>query len=119
MMPVVGALARMVQVGGPPVPSLPPEIGAVMIFNEIVLPIIGIAFGGVVVWWIYRTVNKMLDRRHAGPELDLLREELEQLKRDGMTSENLSARLGEVEERLDFAERLLTQHKQERLGRGE
>ncbi len=112
------AVASLLQVG-PPVPSLPPEIGAVMIFNEIVLPLIGIAFGGVVVWWIYRTVNKMLDKRHGGPEIERLHEELEQLKRDGATAEHLAARLGEVEERLDFAERLLTQQKQERLGRGE
>jgi hypothetical protein len=116
-MPTAAAIT-LIQGGGVAVPPLPPEIGAVMIFNEIVLPLIGIAFGGVVVWWIYRTVNKLLDKRQGGPEIEALHGEIERLKGDGVTVEQFAARLGEVEERLDFAERLLTQHKQERLGRG-
>jgi hypothetical protein len=109
----------LAQGGGISVPPLPPEIGAVMIFQEIVIPIIGMAMGVAVIWWGYRTVNKILDRRHAGPELEALRHEVDLLKSDGAMVENLSTRLGEVEERLDFAERVLTQNRQERLGSGE
>ena len=100
------------------VPPLPPQVGAVMMFEQIVLPLIGIAFGGLVLYGAYKTVNRYLERRHGGPELEGLQSEVEQLKSRADGIEELAFRLGEVEERLDFAERILAQQKQDRLGPG-
>jgi HAMP domain-containing protein len=102
-----------------PVPPLPPQVGAVMIFNEIILPLIGVAFGGLVLWGLYRTVNRYLERRHGaahGGELEAMQSEVEQLRSQTAGVEHLALRVGELEERLDFAERLLT-HERERRAR--
>ncbi len=106
------------QVVSIPAPQLPPEIGSIMVFQEIVLPLVGIAFGGLVLWGVYRTVNRYLERRHGGAELEAMRADVELLRGKAERAEDLALRLGEVEERLDFAERLLTQQKQGRLGQG-
>ncbi len=101
------------------VPPLPPEVGTVMIFNEIVLPLLGMAMGAFVLWGVYRTATRLLERRRGGAgqaELEGLRSEVEQLKAHAGAVEDLSLRLSEVEERLDFAERLLTTER-ERAGR--
>jgi hypothetical protein len=100
------------------VPPLPPQVGAVMMFQEIFIPLIVFAFGGLVLFGTYKTVNKYLERRHGGPELEGLRTDIEQLRSKAEGVEELVYRLGEVEERLDFAERILAQQKQDRLGPG-
>ena len=51
-------------------------------------------------------------------ELEGMRAELDQLRAKAEGVDELTFRLGEVEERLDFAERILSQQKQERLGQG-
>ena len=89
-----------------------------MMFEQIVMPLVGIAFGGFVVWGVFRTVNKYLERRQSGPELTGLREEVERLRAKAEAVDELALRLGEVEERVDFAERILAQQKQDRLGPG-
>jgi len=100
------------------VPPLPPQVGAVMMFQEIFLPLIGVAFGGLVLFGVYKTVNRLLERRLGGTELEGLRTEVEQLRSKAEGVEELVYRLGEVEERLDFTERILAQQKQDRLGPG-
>jgi hypothetical protein len=100
------------------VPPLPPQVGAVMVFQEIILPLAGIALGGLVLFGVYRTVNRYLERRHAAPELDELRSEVSQLRAKSEGVEEMMLRLGEVEERMDFAERILAQQKQDRIGPG-
>lgn len=100
------------------VPPLPPQVGAVMMFQEIFIPLIAFAFGGLVLFGAYKTVNKYLERRHGGAELEGLREEVEQLRSKTEGAEDLAFRLSEIEERLDFTERILAQQKQERLGQG-
>ncbi|MDH3289600.1 MAG: hypothetical protein OEO20_04895 [Gemmatimonadota bacterium] len=116
--PLPHALA---QTGG--IPPLPPEIGSVMIFNEIVLPLLGMAMGGFVLWGAYRIVTRLLERHRLGAgeaELDGVRSGLEQLKAQSGLVEDLTLRLNEVEERLDFAERLLTREREQtRLKPGE
>lgn len=100
------------------VPPLPPQIGAVMMFQEIFVPLIAFAFGGLVLFGAYKTVNRYLERRHGGAELEGMRAEMDQLRAKAEGVEELTFRLGEVEERLDFTERILAQQKQERLGPG-
>jgi len=109
------------QTGG--IPPLPPEVGTVMIFNEIVAPLLGMAMGAFVLWGVYRIVTRLLERRRLGAgqaELEGWRSDLEQLKAQSGLVEDLTFRLNEVEERLDFAERLLTREREQtRLKPGE
>ena len=90
--------------------------------QNVVFPIIGMGMGGFVLFGIYRIVNKFLDRRHdarlgeAGPgvaeELRRLQQRIEQL-------EEKTYRWDELEERLEFAERMLAHHAQRPLIEGE
>lgn len=82
--------------------------------QEVIFPLVGMGMGVFVLFGIYRTINRILDRRHerrlgvpAGvqDEIDRLRERLDRL-------EEQSNRVQELEERLDFAERMLAQHAQ-------
>ncbi len=86
-------------------------------FEHVVLPILGMCMGGGVLFGIYRTVNRHADRKHelqmasttgtgGGRELEDLRARVELL-------EESTFRVQELEERLDFAERLLTQQQQQ------
>lgn len=80
--------------------------------HEVVFPIFGFILGGGAIFGVYRTVNRHLDRQHqnkltggsvaASAELEDLRRRVEHL-------EAQDRRLEELEERLDFAERVLTQ----------
>jgi hypothetical protein len=90
--------------------------------QNVVFPLIGMGIGTLVLVGVYRTVNRFLDRRHemrlgaaeteVGEELRRLRERLDQL-------EARAYRWDELEERLDFAERMLAQHAQHPLIEGE
>ncbi len=79
--------------------------------QEVVFPLIGMGMGAFVLYGIYRTVNRILDRRHearltggggVADEVERLRLRLDQL-------EEHTFRMQELEERLDFAERMLAQ----------
>ena len=98
------------------VPQLPPTPAWIW-FQEIGVPILAFGFGAFVVWQIARTVNRYLERRHAQSdpqELDALRTEMEHLRGQAGVVEDLTLRLGDLEERLDFAERLLTRERERR-----
>ncbi|UCG87346.1 MAG: hypothetical protein JSW71_02025 [Gemmatimonadota bacterium] len=87
-------------------------------FQNVVIPVLGMGLGGFVMFGVYRTVNRFLDRRHerlvaatqagSSPELEELKDRVEAL-------EDTAFRLQDLEERLDFAERLLTRE-QRQLG---
>ena len=81
-------------------------------FQNVVIPVLGMGIGAFAMFGVYRTINRHLDRRHeqqlaassgahTGPELDDLRARVESL-------EDAADRVHELEERLDFTERLLT-----------
>jgi hypothetical protein len=86
-----------------------------------VIPIMGMGLGAFTLFGVYRTFNRFLDRRHEremskaggvqGPELEDLRARVEVL-------EDASERVQELEERLDFTERMLALQKRERLDPG-
>lgn len=90
--------------------------------QNVVFPLIGMGMGTFVLYGLYRTVNRHLDRRHelqlaerggtSGAEIGRLHERMEQL-------EEQVFRLQELEERLDFAERLLAQHSDRPVLRGD
>jgi hypothetical protein len=67
----------------------------------------------------YRIVMRWIDRRHERLMVERGKwagsAELEQLRSRVEALEDTSARVQELEERLDFAERLLTQQKRDQL----
>jgi hypothetical protein len=86
--------------------------------QNVVFPLIGFGMGTLFMVGLYRTVNRVLDRRHearmqnAGGVAPGVVRELE----DRITAlESQTDRLQELEERLDFAERMLAHHRQEPL----
>lgn len=78
--------------------------------QNVVFPILGMGMGGFFLFGVYRTVNRAFERRHeramaqaaggAAPELAEIRQRLDAL-------DDLALRLGELEERVDFTERML------------
>ena len=89
----------------------------IFFFQEVALPILGIGTFLVVLGAGYRLFSRMLERRHdlrladqtggSGPE------HLRDLSVRVEALEAQTARVQELEERLDFAERLLTQGRRE------
>jgi len=95
-----------------------PELGLLQVgvpdwiwFQNVIIPIFGMGLGAFAMFGVYRTINRALDRRHerllaadkggASPELEEMRSRLELL-------EDAAYRVQDLEERVDFAERLLT-----------
>jgi hypothetical protein len=82
-----------------------------IVFQQTVIPLLGMGLGGFVMFGVYRTINRALDRRHerllaserggSSLELEEVRSRIEAL-------EETAFRVQELEERVDFAERLLT-----------
>ena len=82
-----------------------------IVFQQTVIPLLGMGLGGLAMFGVYRTINRALDRRHerllasekggSSPELEEIRGRIE-------TLEETAFRVQELEERVDFAERLLT-----------
>lgn len=85
--------------------------------NNVIFPMIGMGMGVLFMVGVYKTVNRWLDRRHeraltgAGGNPRLL-EEVEQLRERVEALEEANLRVQEFEERLDFAERMLTQQRE-------
>jgi len=85
-----------------------------IVVQEIVFGLLGMAMGGGVLYGIYRTANHWIDRRHerelagvdgaGAADVEQLRDRVEAL-------EEISYRLHELEERVDFTERVLTRRR--------
>jgi len=86
--------------------------------QEVVFPLIGMGMGTLFLVGLYRTVNRALDRRHEARVQKaggLLPDAVHHLEDRIAVLESQTERLQELEERLDFAERMLAQHRQEPL----
>jgi len=97
----------------PPTPGVPMFVW----FEQVGIPILAFLLLGFVTWQGFRTLNRYLERKHGAmgaPELDALRAEVETLRAQVTAVDDLALRLGEVEERMDFAERLLTKERERR-----
>jgi hypothetical protein len=85
--------------------------------QEVVFPLIGMGMGSFVLYGVYRTVNRILDRRHEarraglGPSV----EAIQHLEDRVALLEEQAGRVQELEERLDFAERMLAKQGQRPL----
>ena len=78
---------------------------------DLLIPLAGMATGLIILMPIIRAVTRYLDRQGRGSgshEVSELREELNALRDRFGTAEAIDERLTELEERLDFAERMLT-----------
>jgi hypothetical protein len=85
--------------------------------ENVVFPLIGMGMGTFLLYGVYRTVNRILDRRHerrlgAAPQVQ---EELAELRDRVERLEAQASRVPELEERLDFAERMLAKQGQRPL----
>ena len=90
---------------------------------DIFVPIAGMATGVILLLPLVRAVVRHIERKTNAPrrELDGLRDDVQALReRVVQLSESLEGRLLDVEERVDFAERLLSQREERhRVGRGQ
>lgn len=85
--------------------------------QEVIFPLVGMAMGSFVLYGVYRTVNRMLDRRHEARAVggSGVADEVRQLEDRVTILEEQAGRVQELEERLDFAERMLAKHGQRPL----
>ena len=89
-----------------PLPPLPPSVPDVVV--QAIMLVVVVLAALVVLWPVARALARRLDGRGAADlqdELENLRSRLEQVEQG-------QARLAEVEERLEFAERLLAQSRE-------
>lgn len=84
--------------------------------QEVIFPLIGMGIGSFVLYGAYRTLNRMLDRRAEAQKVGgVSAEELRHLEERVAFLEEQSGRVQELEERLDFAERMLAKQGQRPL----
>lgn len=88
--------------------------------QNVIFPLVGMGMGGFVLFGIYRTVNRVLDRRHEARQLGLgggaaMDAEVRRLEDRVAVLEDQAQRVQELEERLDFAERILAKQGQRPL----
>lgn len=90
--------------------------------QNVIFPLVGMGMGVLFMFGVYRVVTRWIDRRHER----LMAErgsgagagELQQLRARVESLEDSVGRVQELEERMDFAERILAQAKHERLTAG-
>jgi flagellar biosynthesis/type III secretory pathway M-ring protein FliF/YscJ len=98
----------------PPLPPLPQFTPGPPV--EAIVAVVLILVAGVVLWPLVRAWARRLER---GADDPALREELDHLRTRVAEFEALQQRVMELEERVDFSERLLTQRSPEVLRGGE
>jgi hypothetical protein len=77
----------------------------------ILIPLAGMATGALFMFGIYKIVTRWMDLRHHREPGALPPDELRELQLEVAELRALPDRVAELEERLDFAERLLAQHR--------
>lgn len=103
----------MIELAQGPLPPLP--VADFLFWNEVVIPLAGMAVAVILGFPIIRAVVRRLERRSAeasSSEVAALRSEVAELKGRLADMEDASHRMAELEERLDFTERILTQQRQ-------
>lgn len=107
----------------PPVPPLPPDIAPVVFQGggppEWVpfVAVVAMVVGAILVWPLIRAAARRLEGK--GADTAALRSELDQLHDRVADVEQLQHRIFELENRLEFSERLLTQQREALLQRPE
>jgi hypothetical protein len=86
--------------------------------QNVIFPLAGMGMGALVLFGIYRTVNRVLDRRHEARQMSgggAVAAEVRRLEDRLAALEDQAQRVQELEERLDFAERILAKQGQRPL----
>lgn len=107
----------------PPLPPLPPipPIPGFQVPPEVIpawvpfVAALGIIMVGIILWPIVRALARRIEGRSGETEM---RAELDALHQRLAELEQVDGRLGELENRIEFSERLLTQHRESSLERG-
>ena len=90
--------------------------------QNVVFPIMGMGMGALFMVGVYKTANRWLDRRHEREMMDrgVGSPGLRELQGRMEVFEDAILRLQDLEERVDFAERMLArqQHDERRLEQG-
>lgn len=90
-------------------------------FQNVVLPLLGMGMGAFALFGLYRTINRFADRRHER-QMAAARQspdsELEELRHRVELLEESVDRVQDLEERLEFAERLLTRERRQQIEPG-
>lgn len=85
---------------------------------NLLIPLAGMATGAVVVVTIGRLLRHWVDQHYQRARGgDDVRGDVEQLRREVLATRELAERMVELEERVDFAERLLAQSRERERGR--
>lgn len=93
----------------PPAAPIPPDFPQVFVQSgappawAFIIPIVAIVVTGIVLYPLLRALARRIEHRVSGG----MQEELEELRSRIMTLEEQAMRVPELEERIDFAERLL------------
>lgn len=90
---------------------MPPDVWAL-------IPLAGMATGALFMVGIYKLISRWLELRHRGELPPGIEEELRELRGQLADLGDVPHRVAEVEERLDFAERLLAQARHDRAELG-
>lgn len=80
----------------------------------VLIPLAGMATGALFMVGLYKLLTRWMDHRHRGALPPGLEEELRDLRGQAAELGDLPQRVAELEERVDFAERLLAQVRQGR-----
>lgn len=93
----------------PPAPPIPPDLSQVFVQGGgpppwvFVIPIVAIIVTGIVLYPLLRALARRIENKVSGG----VQEELDELRSRIITLEEQAMRVPELEERVDFAERLL------------
>jgi len=107
----------------PPVPPLPPDFGQVVIAPSgppewvPFVAVISMVVTAILVWPLIRAAARRLEGK--GGDMTALRAEIDQLHDRLADVEQLQQKVFELENRLEFSERLLTQQREALLQRPE
>ncbi len=82
------------------------------------IPLGGMAVGALFLVGVYKLTTRWMDHRQIGSGKDVS-DEVARLRSEVESLQDVGLRVGELEERLDFAERLLTQQQRDSLSAGE
>ncbi|HKU61897.1 MAG TPA: hypothetical protein VJQ44_11815 [Gemmatimonadales bacterium] len=102
----------ILQTPAPPVPPVPPPFDPNLVFQNggidagiVTIVVFSMFVLAVILWPVMRALARRLEGRSVDPALH---EEVERLQHRLEEMDTLQVRVAELEERLDFAERLLT-----------
>jgi len=84
----------------------------------ILIPLGGMATGALFMFGIYKLITRYMDMRHRSALPPGMETELQELRGEVAELGDLPHRVAELEERLDFAERLLAQARHDRVELG-